>query len=134
MALPARHRLTRPGDIGVTIRSGARARSGPFVVHSRRRKSQVSVPPRFAFALPRTVGGAVDRNRVRRRVQGLVHAWERSGQLAGDVDVVIRVMPGAADLGSAEIRRRLEPLFRRLGVLGTEPSRPERFRTESDPL
>ncbi len=127
MALPTRHRLTRPGDIGVTIRFGARARSGPFVVHSRRRQIRTSVPARFAFALPRTVGVAVDRNRVRRRIQGLVHDWERSGQLTGDVDVVIRVLPGATELGSAEIRRRLEPLLRRLGVLGSQPS-----GTESD--
>ena len=117
MALPARHRLTRPGDIGVTIRSGVRGRSGPFVVHSRSQTGDAPAATRFAFALPRAVGGAVDRNRVRRRIQGLVHDWEGSGSLAADVDVVIRVLPGAADLGTADIRRRLEPVLHRLGVL-----------------
>ena len=124
MALPARHRLTRPGDIGVTIRSGSRGRSGPFVVHSRVNAGDAPAATRFAFALPRSVGAAVARNRVRRRIQGLVHDWDGSGALAPDVDVVIRVLPGAADLGTADIRRRLEPVLHRLGVLrpGSPPA------------
>ena len=120
MALPARHRLRRPVDIGTTIRSGRRGRSGPFVVHSRRRDDVTEAEARFAFALPRAVGGAVDRNRVRRRIQGLVSGWAGSGALLPGVDVVIRVLPGAADLASEDVARRLGPLLLRLGVLGPD--------------
>ncbi len=48
----------------------------------------------MGFVVPRTVGGAVVRNTVRRRLRGVV--VEQRGSLPDGADVVVRVLPPAA--------------------------------------
>ena len=103
----------------MVVRSGRRVRTGPFVLHCLYRTD--TAPSRFAFALPRSVGAAVHRNRVRRRVQGLIHEWDGLGVLTPGADVVVRVLPGATALDHSEIRRRLGPALARVQVLTTAP-------------
>jgi ribonuclease P protein component len=50
---------------------------------------------RAGFVVSKAVGGAVDRNRVKRRLRHLVR--ERLAQLPPGTDVVVRALPGAAD-------------------------------------
>lgn len=55
-------------------------------------------PPRVAFAVGRRVGGAVVRNRIRRRLRSLARD---TGLPAGAY--LVAVAPGAADLPYAEL-------------------------------
>jgi len=106
--LAAAQRLRRSGDFAVTIRAGRRAGRGVLVVHLRlpdvvatastgpaRAKDSESVSPvRAGFVVSRTVGNAVVRNTVRRRLQHLVR--DRLDSLPAGAILIVRALPGAA--------------------------------------
>jgi len=50
--------------------------------------------PHVGFVVPKAVGGAVTRNKVRRRLRGLV--VELRDALPAGADVVVRALPAAA--------------------------------------
>jgi ribonuclease P protein component len=67
------------------------------------------LPPRFAFALPRKVGNAVERNKIRRVVKG------RLPEVVARVDVhtaagayLVAVRPGAVGLDAGTVADRVE--------------------------
>lgn len=121
MGLPAERRLRRGADITTVVRRGSRARNGGLVVHGLARPvSTAAVGPRVAFVAPRTVGIAVRRNRVRRRLQAQVEDLVRAGALTADVDLVLRLLPASVDTDSLELGRQLRAALRRLGVLTDE--------------
>jgi len=61
-----------------------------------------SAPPaRAGFVVPKTVGNAVTRNKVRRRLREIVRG--RLADLGPGSDVVIRALPGAADRSFSEL-------------------------------
>ena len=62
--------------------------------------------PRVAFAVDRSVGGAVVRNRVRRRLREALRALHRSGALPGGA-YLVRVSPAAAELDFRELGAHL---------------------------
>lgn len=120
VGLPADRRLRRSQDITAVVRRGRRARSGGLVVHVAGRDPAPGVQgPRLAFVAPRTVGPAVVRNRVRRRLQEQLRALHRDGALVGDVDLVVRLLPGAAGAASPELGEQLRSTLRRLKVLAS---------------
>lgn len=59
-------------------RSPERARSGPVQI----RRSGDEMPPRVAYAVGRSAGTAVARNRIRRRLRAVVAELVRDGELA----------------------------------------------------
>lgn len=59
------------------------------------------LPVRLGMAVGKPVGGAVQRNLVRRRLRAIVA--EVADQMSGTM-VVIRAFPGAADVSFAELR------------------------------
>ncbi|MDQ6649814.1 MAG: ribonuclease P protein component [Actinomycetota bacterium] len=69
---------------------------------------------RVGFIVSRGVGGAVVRNRVRRRLRELMR---RRTLPAGSL-LVLRVLPPAAGLCSAQLDRELDALMRRLSPVG----------------
>ncbi|NTW38754.1 MAG: ribonuclease P protein component [Cellulomonadaceae bacterium] len=90
--LPAALRMRRSGDFALTIRRGARAGRTTLVVHCR----VVDDRPgrQVGFVVPKAVGGAVVRNKVRRRLRGLV--VELVDALPPGADVVVRALPASA--------------------------------------
>jgi ribonuclease P protein component len=62
--------------------------------------------PRAGFVVSRAVGGAVQRNRVRRRLRHLMR--DRLSSLPIGADVVVRALPGAATRSFAELGVDLE--------------------------
>jgi len=68
------------------------------------------LPPRFGFIVAKTVGVAVDRNLVRRRLKAVTFA--AIPDLPSGTEVVIRALPGAAQAGWDILRSELS------GVLG----------------
>lgn len=67
IASPAR--LTRRADFVRATKSGARASSSLFTVQMAKRDEAPDAAPRFGITVTKKVGGAVERNRIRRRLK-----------------------------------------------------------------
>jgi ribonuclease P protein component len=95
--LAAASRLRRRDEFTATIRGGRRAARGSVVVHltTPAPAENRTIPARAGFVVPKTVGGAVERNRVRRRLRHLMR--ERLAALPAGTAVVVRALPGATD-------------------------------------
>jgi ribonuclease P protein component len=89
----ARGRRRRRGDVMVTC-----ALVGP-----------VTDPPRVAYAVGRPVGGAVVRNRVRRRLRAATRA--HAAVLTPGHAYLVHAAPGAAGATYAELDAALEQVF-----------------------
>lgn len=66
------------------------------------------------MSTPRTLGGAVQRNRVRRRLRELVR--ERRQSIGAGWDLLLIARPGAAKASHAELREALGSLLERSGI------------------
>lgn len=83
--------MRRSADFARTVRDGARAGRRSLVVHLAR---GADGGPVVGFVVPRSVGGAVTRNRVKRRLRVLVRAQLAS--FGPDESLVVRALPAAA--------------------------------------
>jgi ribonuclease P protein component len=125
--LPTENRLRRRQDFAEAVRRGRRAGRPLLVVHLRRRTAdrrgvsdvihphapEGSVPPaRAGFVVSKAVGGAVQRNLVKRRLRHLVR--ERLSLLPPGSLVVVRALPGAGDADHAQLALDLDAAFQRL--------------------
>lgn len=89
--LPASARLRSSDDFRQTVRTGVRTGRPTLVVHARHTGVDAT---RVGFVVSRAVGGAVTRNRVKRRLRHMA-----AGLLTGTptgVQVVVRALPAAA--------------------------------------
>ena len=101
--LATAQRLRRRGEFAAAVRGGRRAGRGVIVVHLTT-PDPGTVParaPRAGFVVSKAVGGAVDRNRVKRRLRHLLRS--RLSALPPGSDLVVRTQPGAADRSSTEL-------------------------------
>ena len=103
------NRVTSATDYRRLVRSGRRARGALTLAYGRR--TGPGEPLRVGVIVARNVGGAVLRNRVRRRIKAA--AWPLSAEITG-LDVVVRALPAAAgatwpDL-AAEVRDHVTTL------------------------
>ena len=85
------NRVTRPGDFRMTVRRGRRVATPSAVLHILDRGP--AEPSRFGFIVTKSVGGAVTRNRVRRRLRAVCS--DILPGVATGVDVVVRALPGS---------------------------------------
>ena len=95
------------------FRAARRGRSGPITVSFV--AGCPADPPRVAFAIGRKVGGAVERNRLRRRLRVVVR------QLAPQMRpgaYLIGTAPGASGLSVGELRASVMRVLRALGQAG----------------
>ena len=97
--LPAAARMRARTEFTATVRGGSRSAAPALVVHL----AGGSAPdvPRVGFVVNRAVGGAVVRNRVRRRLRHLMRA--RIEWLPAGARVVVRANPAAGTSWSAEL-------------------------------
>jgi ribonuclease P protein component len=104
------------------LRRAPRSRCGPVTVSFI--DGDPAVPPRAAYAVGRKVGGAVERNRLRRRLRAIV------GQLASELRpgaYLFSAAPEAADLSVGELRSTVIRAIEAGDRMGpTRPSRPPR--------
>lgn len=89
--LPAAARLRSSDDFRTTVRRGRRVGRPTLVLHVVSRPDSTC---RAGFVVSKAVGGAVMRNRVKRRLRHMVAA--RLGDQVAGVDVVVRALPAAA--------------------------------------
>ncbi|HEY9482229.1 MAG TPA: ribonuclease P protein component [Micromonosporaceae bacterium] len=148
--LAATDRLRRRDEFSATVAGGRRAARGSVVVHLASRPSKavgptdaeasgggrtpqtaistsnparISMKPsvRVGFVVSKAVGGAVVRNRVRRRLRHLMRA--RLDRLPDRTDVVVRALPGAANRTYAALGADLDGA---LSTIVKDPIRPAR--------
>lgn len=100
------HRLRRRGEFAATVRAGRRIGRGTLVVHLLPGPADApDAPARAGFVVSRAVGGAVVRNRVRRRLRHLVR--DHLDHLPAGSALVVRALPAAATAPYARLSRDL---------------------------
>jgi len=112
--LAAAQRLRRSAEFATVIGTGRKAGRGAVVVHltlppspqldqpaSAAGAASATPPARAGFVVSKAVGGAVARNRVRRRLRHLVR--ERLDQLPAGSALVVRALPAATRRAYAEL-------------------------------
>jgi ribonuclease P protein component len=113
--LPAVNRLRRAEDYRATARRGARAGRPLIVVHLLVDHTMPSAnpdePARVGFTVGRSVGGAVVRNAVRRRLRHLMR--DRLASLPAGSQVVVRAQAAAATVPSAALAAELDDALTR---------------------
>lgn len=109
--LPAPHRLRSSADIRAANRApgGARGRARLVVLHVRRAARSPNDPVRVGFVVSKAVGGAVVRNRTKRRLRAVMAA--RLTGIPGGTDVVVRANPPAGQATSAQLAQELDELL-----------------------
>jgi ribonuclease P protein component len=111
-----RARISRSGDFDAVYRRGRSAANRHLVVYAFAREgAPADSPARLGLSVSRKVGGAVERNRVKRVLR------ERFAEVAGrleGVDVVVIARAGLHELidehGSAALGERLAALLERV--------------------
>jgi ribonuclease P protein component len=91
--------VVRPEDFRSVVRRGRRT-STPLALYYRLERAEAD-PVRFGFIVSRAVGGAVQRNLVRRRMRAVGRELVDAG--ARGADVVVRALPGSAQQGWASL-------------------------------
>jgi ribonuclease P protein component len=93
--------MRRPAEFEQAVRRGARSGTTSLVVHLARDAD--AVDPHVGFVVAKSVGNAVARNRVKRRLRAVVS--HRIDQLPDGGLLVVRALPGSADLDSNVLSR-----------------------------
>lgn len=144
--LAAAQRLRRGAEFAAAIRHGRRAGRGVVVVHldlgdsvtsptpGTRQEAwkparaagaeHSSSPARAGFVVSKAVGGAVVRNRVRRRLRHLIR--ERLAALPAGATLVVRALPGAADASYARLGADLDAAIAAVLSAARRPARRSR--------
>ena len=111
--------LKRPSQFK-RVRGGVRWAGPLFVIEGRRRaadddrnEGRDTPGPRFGFTITRKVGGAVVRNRIRRRLKEAIRTLS-SPSVRADHDYVVVASRAAHDYPFAELQVALREAFERL--------------------
>jgi ribonuclease P protein component len=91
MEFPREARLVRRGDFDAVYRAGKRRSSSHFTVFFCANHLPVS---RFGFSIKKALGGAVIRNRIRRRIREIVRCHRQ--EIPAGWDIVIQPKSGVA--------------------------------------
>ena len=96
------NRVIRPEEFRAVVRRGRR-HAAPEAVYYR--LAREGMPVRFGFIVSRAVGGAVVRNKLRRRMRAVGRELVDAGR-SGE-DIVLRALPGSAELSWTELSGRM---------------------------
>jgi ribonuclease P protein component len=105
--------MRRSADFTAAVRGGRRSARPTLVLHVKSRLD-CPEPPRVGLIVSRSVGNAVTRHRVARRLRA-VCASAVTGWAEGDL-VVVRALPAAAGATSRELAGDLGAAAQRVGL------------------
>jgi ribonuclease P protein component len=103
--------MTRSTEFGATVTKGVRAVQPDLVVHALRSEDGTTSGPRIGLVVAKSVGSAVQRHRVARRLRHI--ARDVIDELDPGDRVVIRALPGSRDAISARLEQELRTALRR---------------------
>jgi ribonuclease P protein component len=104
--------MTRSADFGATVSQGVRAVQPDLVVHALRSSDDNSDRgPRIGLVVSKSVGSAVQRHRVARRLRHVARTV--INELDPADRVVIRALPGSRYAISARLEQELRTAIRR---------------------
>ena len=103
--------IRRRADFEAIGRHGT-ARSTPLLVLRSLRTDRAET--RIGLSTPRTLGGAVQRNRVRRRLRELLR--ERLERIGPGWDLLLIARPAAGDASHAELGAAIDALLARADI------------------
>lgn len=110
------------------VRKGSRWATGAFVLEAKSRDDETAPDEaRFGFTVTKKIGGAVERNRVRRRLRAAVRGLQKD-HARPDFDYVLIARRPALDIAFSALAAELEKAFNRVhrpaGRNGTHNHRP----------
>jgi ribonuclease P protein component len=97
-------RLITAEDFRSTMRNGQKASASHLVVYLNR--DELNTQARFGFVVGKLVGGAVQRNLVKRRLRSAIRL--RLADFSTDTSMVIRGLPGLADTSWHDLNLELD--------------------------
>jgi ribonuclease P protein component len=110
-----RHRLSRSRDFDAVYRPGRSTATRHLVLYSFPREESDGEGPRLGLAVSRQLGGAVERNRLKRRLRAAFD--EVSEGLPAENDYVLIARPGLGDAvegrGFSWLVERVDEVFRK---------------------
>jgi ribonuclease P protein component len=108
--------MTRSTDFDTTVKHGTRAVQPDLVIYARPGNTAAAEAPKVGLIIARSVGSAVQRHRVARRLRHVarrvVEDLERSEL------VVIRALPSSRGVGFARLEGELRAGLRRIAATG----------------
>ena len=103
------NRVVTADDYRATVRTGRKSVSAHAAVYLRRREEIAA--PRFGFIVSKAVGNAVQRNLMRRRLKTVCAGI--LGTVPDGLDLVIRMLPGAAQITWSNLEQEMTVLLTR---------------------
>jgi ribonuclease P protein component len=111
-----RNRLSRARDFDAVYRQGRSSSTRYLVLYWFARSD--GEPPRLGIAVPKKVGTAVARNRLKRRLR---EAWRARGGPPAGYDYVLIARPGLAEAAEAQgfdwLRERVDEALGKAGLM-----------------
>jgi ribonuclease P protein component len=108
------HRLSRSRDFDAVYRKGRSVSTRFLVLYSFPREDDPNGGPRLGLAVSRQLGGAVERNRLKRRLRAAFD--ELAGRLPAGHDYVLIARPGLGEAvesrGFPWLSERVDEVFR----------------------
>lgn len=108
-SFPKQFRILRTKDYRRVYDRGSRVPGACFLAFCLAREANDG--PRVGLTVPKTVGNAVVRNRIKRRMREAVRT--RLGSLAPRWDIVFNPRKSALDTPMPDLEREVEKVFRR---------------------
>ena len=110
--LSARNRMRRSTEFDATVKYGMRTVQPDVIVHVRRgSRHEEGTGPRVGLIIAKTVGSAVERHRVARRLRHVARTMLED--LHESDQVVIRALPSSRHVSSAWLEQQLRAGLRR---------------------
>jgi len=101
--LAQENRVTTAADYRATVRGGKRVGTTHAVIYFAKRDPDA--PTRFGFIVAKSVGGAVRRNIVRRRLKAI--GYQLLDSVGTGSDVVVRALPGSDQVEWSTLQREI---------------------------